>query len=116
MKKAAFPLLSRAGLPLGKLARLSIIDWSKTMTIEFSIITSTDSYVKQLAANDEAPKKQTRILRDSLEATAVKPELRALGRHIAKCQRKRQPVRIPAMRGSELGQVLRTLELKRAYA
>jgi hypothetical protein len=87
------------------------------MTIEGSIITSTALYVKQLAANNELPKKQTRILRDSLAAAAVQPELRALGRHIAKCQRKRQPVRIPAaMRGSELGQVLRTLELKRAYA
>jgi len=86
------------------------------MTIEGSIITSTALYVKQLAANNASPKKQTRILRDSLEAAAVQPELRALGRHIAKCQRKRQPVRIPPMRGSELGQVLRTLELKRAYA
>ncbi|EOY9202425.1 MULTISPECIES: hypothetical protein [Serratia] len=86
------------------------------MTIEGSIITPTALYVKQLAVKNETPKKQTRILRDSLAAAAVQPELRALGRHIAKCQRKGQQVRIPAMRGSELGQVLRTLELKRAYA
>lgn len=86
------------------------------MTIEGSIITPTALYVKQLAAKSEKPKKQTRIPRDNLPAAAVKPELRAFGRHIAKCQRKGLPVRIPAMRGSEWGQVLRTLELKRAYA
>jgi hypothetical protein len=37
-----------------------------------------------------------------------------LGRHIARCRRKGRSVRIPAMRGSEWGHVLRTLKLKRA--
>ncbi|MCM7811565.1 hypothetical protein M8S85_24370, partial [Enterobacter hormaechei] len=33
----------------------------------------------------------------------------------AHCRKKGRAVRIPAMRGSEWGQVLRTLELKRAF-
>lgn len=60
--------------------------------------------------------KHLRILREPLKSQDITVPLKALGRHIVKCQRKRQSVRVPAMRGSELGQVLRTLELKRAYA
>jgi hypothetical protein len=55
-------------------------------------------------------------VREPLKSQDITVPFKALGRHIAKCQRKRQSVRVPAMRASELGQVLRTLELKRAYA
>lgn len=80
------------------------------MKIEVSIMTSTADFVKQ------APKKQQRVNRPAIAINDITETCKARGRHIAKCQLKKQPVRIPAMRISELGQVLRTLELKRAYA
>ncbi|QLK63878.1 hypothetical protein GE278_24105 (plasmid) [Enterobacteriaceae bacterium Kacie_13] len=81
------------------------------MNTEAQIIASPLPFVKP-----EAAKKHLRIVREPLKSQDITASLKALGRHIAKCQRKRQSVRVPAMRGSELGQVLRTLELKRAYA
>jgi hypothetical protein len=80
------------------------------MKIDISIITSTAGFVKL------APKKQQRVNRPAIAINDITETCKARGRHIAKCQLKKQPVRIPAMRVSELGQVLRTLELKRAYA
>lgn len=55
------------------------------------------------------------IRRDDIPAPLIDPSLRALGRHIAKCIRKGRGVRIPAMTNADFGQVLRTLELKRAF-
>jgi len=81
------------------------------MNTEAQIVTSSAPFVKS-----ETAKKHPRIVREPLKSQDITMPLKALGRHIAKCQRKRQPVRVPAMRGSELGQVLRALELKRAYA
>lgn len=81
------------------------------MKIATSIITPNAHFVKQVQR-----KKQQRIQRKDLRCDELAPPLKALGRHIAKCQRKKVPVRIPAMRGSEWGHVLRTLELKRALA
>lgn len=81
------------------------------MKTDAQIITSPAPFVKS-----ETAKKHPRIVREPLESQDIAAPFKALGRHIAKCQRKRQSVRVPAMRGSELGQVLRTLELKRAYA
>lgn len=86
------------------------------MNIEVSIIAPSALYVKQLAALNEPPKKQVRILRGEIAAGDVDPKMRALGRHIARCGRKGQSVRVPAMCGSEWGHVLRALELKRAFA
>lgn len=80
------------------------------MKIEVSIIASTADFVKQ------ASKKQRRVKRQTIAVSDINEICKARGRHIAKCQLKKKPVRIPAMRVSELGQVLRTLELKRAYA
>lgn len=81
------------------------------MNTEAQIITSSEPFVKS-----ETAKKHLRIVREPLNSQDITVPLKALGRHIMKCQRKRQSVRVPAMRVSELGQVLRTLELKRAYA
>lgn len=81
------------------------------MNTEAQIIASPLPFVKP-----ETAKKHLRIVREPLKSQDIAMPLKAFGRHIAKCQRKRQPVRVPAMRGSELGQVLRALELKRAYA
>jgi len=86
------------------------------MTIEVSIMTSTAAYVKQRADQDEAVKRQQRIARGDIAAADVDPDLRALGRHIAGCVRKGRSVRVPSMRGSEWGHVLRALELRRAIA
>jgi len=57
-----------------------------------------------------------RMHRDTVDGEAIAPRVKALGRHIARCQRKHKPVRIPALNGAEWGQLLRSLELKRAYA
>jgi hypothetical protein len=78
------------------------------MKIEATIIAPGADYVKTNS--------QQRIHRAPLAAQAIAPALKALARHIAKRQRKHQPVRIPAMTGRQWGEVLRTLELKRAYA
>jgi len=80
-----------------------------------SIVTPTALYVQMLEAENAPVKKQVRIKRGEIAPEALSTEMRALGRHIAKCRRKGRSVRIPAMRGSEWGQVLRTLELKRAF-
>ena len=81
---------------------------------EVSIVTPTALYVQMLEAENAPVKKQVRIKRDDIAADALSPEMRALGRHIVRCRRKGRSVRIPAMRGSEWGHVLRTLELTRA--
>jgi hypothetical protein len=81
------------------------------MNIDAQIIASPAPFVKS-----ETAKKHPRIVREPLKSQDIAVPFKALGRHIAKCQRKRQSVRVPAMRASDLGQVLRALELKRAYA
>ena len=80
-----------------------------------SIVTPTALYVHMPEAENTPVKKQVRIKRSDIDRNDISAEMRALGRHIAKCRRKGRAVRIPAMRGSEWGQVLRTLELKRAF-
>lgn len=80
-----------------------------------SIVTPTALYVQICAAENQPARKQVRIKRAEIAPEDLSPEMRALGRHIAKCRKKGRAVRIPAMRGSEWGQVLRTLEMKRAF-
>jgi hypothetical protein len=82
-------------------------------SIEASIMTVTEAYVKQLA---EGVKRQQRIPRGNIASGEIDPTLRALGRHIAGCARKGKSVHVPPMRGSEWGHVLRALELTRAMA
>ncbi|WP_096202211.1 hypothetical protein [Enterobacter hormaechei] len=81
---------------------------------EVSIVTPTALYVQMQEAQNAPVKKQVRIKRGEIACNALSPEMRALGRHIAHCRKKGRSVRIPAMRGSEWGHVLRTLELSRA--
>ncbi|EGC5602224.1 hypothetical protein IT804_003485 [Salmonella enterica] len=78
------------------------------MKTEVSIIAPCAAHVKQ--------KRQKRVYREEISPQAIAPAMKSFGRHIAKQQRRRQSVRVPAMRGSEWGQLLRALELKRAYA
>lgn len=67
------------------------------------ILACQDYFIKQ---RDAQPVHQHRRMhRDTVDGEAI-----------ARCQRKRQPVRIPALNGAEWGQLLRSLELKRAYA
>ncbi|EAO1753457.1 hypothetical protein CBU34_20375 [Salmonella enterica subsp. enterica serovar Muenchen] len=61
------------------------------------------------------PRRHTRIRRADIPAKAIDPALRAFGRHIARSHKKRRGVHIPAMKNDALGQVLRALELKRAF-
>ena len=73
---------------------------------EVSIVTPTALYVQMLEAENAPVKKQVRIKRSDIDREDISAEMRA---------KKGRAVRIPAMRGSEWGQVLRTLELKRAF-
>lgn len=61
------------------------------------------------------PRRHSRIPRADIPAPEIDPTLRAFGRHIAKCVRKGRGVHIPAMKNDAFGQVLRTLELTRAF-
>ncbi len=45
----------------------------------------------------------------------IDPVLKAFGRHIARSFHRGRGVHIPAMKNTAFGQVLRTLELKRAF-
>ncbi|WP_200780765.1 CCDC81 family HU domain 1-containing protein [Klebsiella oxytoca] len=61
------------------------------------------------------PRQHRRIQRDDIAASEIETPLRAFGRHIARRVRKGRGVHIPAMKNAAFGQVLRTLELKRAF-
>ena len=61
------------------------------------------------------PRRHKRITRADLSVSEIDPALKAFGRHIARRIRKGRGVHIPAMTSSAIGQVLRTLELKRAF-
>jgi len=78
------------------------------MKSEVTIIAPCAAHVKQ--------KQQKRVYHGDISPQAIAPALKSFGRHIVKQQRRRQSVRIPAMRGSDWGQLLRALELKRAFA
>lgn len=78
------------------------------------ILACQDYFVKQ-RENAEA-NKHRRVQRDTVAKESITPRVKALGQHIARRQRKQQPVRIPALNVAEWGQLLRTLEIKRAYA
>lgn len=70
-----------------------------------------------LASSDASVKRcrHTRIRRADIPAPDIDPALKAFGRHIARSHKKRRGVHIPAMKNDALGQVLRALELKRAF-
>ncbi|TDN51508.1 hypothetical protein [Scandinavium goeteborgense] len=76
-----------------------------------SIITPSEGHVKPGGMLN----RHTRILREPVAVADLDPALRALGRNIARRVRKGKPVHVPALRGRELGHILRTLELKRAF-
>lgn len=59
------------------------------------------------------PHRHTRITRAEISAAEIDPVLKAFGRHIARRIHKGRGVHIPAMKNDALGQVLRTLKLKR---
>jgi ppGpp synthetase/RelA/SpoT-type nucleotidyltranferase len=76
------------------------------------IVACQEYFVKQQGER----RAQQRQIRETLPEDAITRRLRILAKIIARCERRHQPVRIPALNGAEWGQVLRTLELKRAYA
>ncbi|EAO6613114.1 hypothetical protein FHN97_21160 [Salmonella enterica] len=61
------------------------------------------------------PRRHSRIIRPDIPAPEIDPALKAFGRHIARSYRRGRGVHIPAMKNTAFGQVLRTLELKRAF-
>jgi hypothetical protein len=82
---------------------------------DVSIITPTELYVKQCQEQGKERKRQTRFRRAQIPACEVDPSMRSFGRHIVHAAAKHKSVRIPAMRGSEWGHVLRALEMTRAF-
>ncbi|WP_336654231.1 hypothetical protein [Leclercia adecarboxylata] len=79
---------------------------------EVQIVTSSALSVQSPAS---VTRKHTRHSREDIPSAEVDPTLRAFGRHIAHCLKKKRRIRIPSMCGSDWGHVLRTLELKRAF-
>ncbi|HGB2576006.1 TPA: hypothetical protein ACIUL2_004552 [Salmonella enterica subsp. enterica serovar Zanzibar] len=59
--------------------------------------------------------RHTRFRREDIPAPEIDPVLKAFGRHIARSFHRGRGVHIPAMKNTAFGQVLRTLELKRAF-
>jgi hypothetical protein len=80
---------------------------------EVSIVTPTALYVQMLEAENAPVKKQVRIKRSDIDRDDISAEMRALG--VTRCRKKGRAVRILLPCGSGWGQVLRTLELKRAF-
>lgn len=72
-------------------------------------------FIVSPSAGAVKPRRHLRILRADMAAPEIDPALKALGRHIARRHRKGRGVHIPAMKNTALGQVLRTLELTRAF-
>lgn len=60
------------------------------------------------------PRRHPRFRREDIPAPEIDPVLKAFGRHIARSFHRGRGVHIPAMKNTAFGQVLRTLELKRA--
>lgn len=71
------------------------------------------------AANPVKPQmpvaSKRRVMRHDMTISDIEPCYRAMARHIDKQLKRKQPVRIPAMNNQCLGQLLRCLELRRAY-
>lgn len=80
-------------------------------TADLSIITSVAGYVKP-----GVKKVHVRHRHSDPETKAISQEIRARSRHVLHCVRKRKSVRVPAMRSSEWGEFLRSLEIRRAVA
>ncbi|WP_099319867.1 hypothetical protein [Erwinia amylovora] len=78
---------------------------------EVTIIAPTAVYVKS-----EVSAPHVRVMHESIAVKDIELTIRSRGRHVARCAKKRRSVRVPAMRGREWGQFLRTLELTRALA
>lgn len=58
---------------------------------EVSIVTPTALYVQICAAENQPVKRQVCIKRGVIAPETFSPEMRALGRHIAKCRKKGAP-------------------------
>ena len=71
--------------------------------------------IVSLSAEAVKIRRHSRIMRDDIAVQEIDPALKAFGRHIARSIRKGRGVHIPAMNNTAFGQVLRTLELKRAF-
>jgi len=97
----------------------------KEQTMQFSEVQIVTSSALSVQSPASVTRKQTRHNREDIPSAEVDPTLRAFGRHIAHCLKKKRRIahclkkkrriRIPAMCGSDWGHVLRTLELKRAF-
>jgi len=87
----------------------------KEQTMQFSEVQIVTSSALSVQSPASFTHKHPRHNREDIPSAEVDPTLRAFGRHIAHCLKKKRRIRIPAMCGSDWGHVLRTLELKRAF-
>lgn len=79
-----------------------------------SIITLNQSDVKNEAGAARKISRHSRFIRKDISASCIRPEVKAFAKHMKKMSRKKQAVRIPAMSSDMLGQLLRSLEIRRA--
>lgn len=56
-----------------------------------------------------------RVVRHDMNIQEIEPTYRSMARHIDKQLKRKQRVRIPAMNSQCLGQLLRCLELRKAW-
>lgn len=84
--------------------------------IEASIITLTQTYVKQCQGEGEPRQKQLRQVHTPIPTQKLDPAMRSFARHIVRCGGRGERVRVPAMRASDWGQLLRGMEIRRALA
>ncbi|HEY3591132.1 MAG TPA: hypothetical protein VGL07_13860, partial [Buttiauxella sp.] len=82
--------------------------------IDATILTPAAPSVQSSGVKSIPRRKWGRIYHAVITVSEISPQLRALGRHLTHCSRKGRQVRIPAMRGSDLGAFLRALEVSRA--
>lgn len=80
-------------------------------TVNVTIITPVAGYVKS-----GEKKMHVRQHHTDPDIQEISPEIRARSRHVLRCVRKRKSVRVPAMRSTEWGKFLRSLEIHRAVA
>ncbi|EFL3268433.1 hypothetical protein AFE79_004812 [Escherichia coli] len=83
-----------------------------------SIIFATAEYVKRLreeCLRENKPlHRHTRVRRQELAQDEINPDVLAMSGHIASRCSEQKRVRIPAMKVSEWGHLLRALEIERA--
>lgn len=109
------PCLSPPVLPRQEVRYLNHYLWR--LCLRPSIIFATAEYVKRLREECQRENKplhrHTRFRRQELAQDEINPDVLAMSGHIARRCSEQKRVRIPAMKVSEWGHLLRALEIER---